>query len=78
VRVAEWRLFESDAVQSGRAGRNLYEALQEKIDAARELYSKSFFETCKSMVDYLHVELVRSLCDENVEVLGGKYPGPLV
>ncbi len=78
VQASEMRLFEPEAVQSGRAERNLYEALHERIDKARETYRKSFFEPCPSMVDYLHLELVRTLGNDNPELLGKDYPGPMV
>lgn len=78
VQVSEMRLFEPEAVQSGRANQNLYEALQERIDGARETYRKSFFDRCPSMVDYLHLELVRTLANDDPELLGKDYPGPLV
>jgi len=61
VEVARMRLFQSDAVLAGRAGRNLYDALRNSIDAARETFRQSFFAPCSSMVDYLHLELVQTL-----------------
>jgi hypothetical protein len=78
VQVSEMRLFEPDAVQSGRAERNLYHALRTRIDGARGTFHASFFLPCPSMVDYLHLELVRTLANDNPELLGGDYPGPLV
>lgn len=78
VRVSEMRLFEPDAVQSGRVHGNLYDALRTPIDTARDTFRASFFVPCPSMVDYLHVELVRTLAKDNPELLGGDYPGPLV
>jgi len=77
VQVSEMRLFEPEAVQSGRANYSLYEALQERIDGARETYRKSFFDRCPSMVDYLHLELVRTLGNDNPDILGKDYPGPM-
>jgi len=29
------------------------------------------------MVDYLHLEIIRSLARENSRLLGGNYPGPI-
>jgi hypothetical protein len=78
VQVSEMRLFEPDAVQSGRVHRDLYDALRTQIDRARENFRASFFLPCPSMVDYLHLELVRTLANDNPELLGGDYPGPLV
>jgi hypothetical protein len=78
VQVAEMRLFESDAVQSGRIQRNLYEALRKSIDAARETFRNQFFASCANMVDYLDLELTRTLANDDPNVLGKTYPGPLV
>jgi len=78
VQVAEMRLFETDAVQSGRMQRNLYEALRERIDKARDSFRKSFFVSCPSMVDYLHLELVKTLAQDDPDALGKDYPGPMV
>jgi hypothetical protein len=78
VQVAEMRLNESQAVQSGRARRALYGALRQPIDSARAGFREQFSSTCPSMVDYLHQELVRTLAQEDAELLGKDYPGPLV
>ena len=77
VQVAEMRLYEGDAVLSGRAKRNLYEALRKPIESARKTFHDSFFTPCPSMVDYLHLELVRTLANDDPELLGKDYPGPL-
>ena len=77
VQAAEMRLREPEAVQAGRARRNLYDALQKPIDEARAAFRKSFFVPCASMVDYLHLELVHTLANDNGELLGQNYPGPL-
>lgn len=78
VCVAELRLYESEAVKQGRAARDLYARLKEKIDAAREAYRRQFMDVCPSMVDYLHLELVRTLAHDDETLLGTDYPGPLV
>jgi hypothetical protein len=78
VDAAEMRLYETDAVASGRARRDLYGQLRERIDRARETFHKTFFEGCPSMVDYLHLELLHTLANDDPELLGKEYPGPLV
>jgi hypothetical protein len=78
VEVAEMRLFSTDAVRSGREKRDLYEALREPIDAARDSFRAQYFAACPSMVDYLHLELVRTLAHDDPELLGKEYPGPMV
>jgi hypothetical protein len=78
VETAEMRLFQGDAVRAGRAGRDLYDTLRNSIDAAREAFRLSFFAPCSSMVDYLHLELVHTLANDDPDLLGNNYPGPMV
>jgi hypothetical protein len=78
VQVAEMRLNEAAVVHSGAAQKNLYEALRPRIDAARAAMREKFFEPRPGMVDYLHLELVRTLAHDEPELLGKDYPGPLV
>ena len=77
VQVAQMRLTSPDAVRSGRAAHNLYAALQPQIDSAREKFREKHITMSPSMVDYLHLELLRSLADDNPSLLGSNYPGPL-
>jgi len=78
VRVAELRLHQSAAVQAARGKRNLYAGLQQQIDSARQEFRETFFKPCPSMVDYLHLELLRTLAHDDSDLLGKDYPGPLV
>ncbi len=78
VRTAEIRLREGQAVQAGRSRRDVYGAVKPAVDAAREEFRAAFFGACPSMVDYLHLELVRALANDDAELLGKDYPGPLV
>ena len=78
VQVAEMRLFEGDLVQVGRLRRDLYTLLRKPIDSARAAFREQFFKPCASMVDYLHLELVRTLGNDDPDLLGKDYPGPLV
>jgi DNA gyrase/topoisomerase IV subunit B len=78
VRTAELRLREGQAVQTGRARRDVYGALRSSIDAARAEFHAIFFTACPSMVDYLHMEILRALANDDTELLGKDYPGPLV
>lgn len=78
VQVAEIRLHQAQAVQTGRARGDLYGVLKTEIDAAREAFRTQFLEASPTMVDYLHRELVRTLAHEDAALLGKDYPGPLV
>jgi hypothetical protein len=77
VQVAEMRLFDPEIVHTGRARRDLYGALHNRIDAARSAFREQFFANSQTMVDYLHLEIVRTLANDNPDLLGKDYPGPL-
>lgn len=78
VQVAELRLYQSERVRQSRRDNNIYGVFRSEIDQAREEFRTQFVETCPSMLDYYHMELVRILANENEKVLGSEYPGPLV
>lgn len=75
--VAEIRLYRPDAVKAGRARQDLYSTLQDAIDEARQEFQRTFVAGSKTMVDYLHLELVRTLANDHDDWLGGAYPGRL-
>jgi hypothetical protein len=78
VQVADLRLYHPNAVEEGRRSAKLYETLRAQIDEAREVFRNKYVAAAPSMVDYLHLELVRSLAHDNPSLLGSNYPGPLV
>jgi hypothetical protein len=78
VRIAEMRLYKSQAVREGRRSGDLYAVLREDIDRGREVYRTQFMKSCPSMVDYFHEEMVRTLANHDASLLGERYPGPLV
>lgn len=77
VRVAELLLLHPEQIRKGRAHRRLYAALQEDIDAARAAYRDDFQSAVPALPDYLHLELVKTLANEDPAVLGESYPGAL-
>jgi hypothetical protein len=77
VQVAEMRLYKAGAVQAGREDRSIYRLLREEIDKSREQYRRQFVENCASMTDYLHVEMVKTLANDDEDLLGTDYPGKL-
>jgi hypothetical protein len=78
VQVAGIRLYQSEMVKNGRTAHDLYTSLKEEIDSARETYRREILNASDSMVDYLHLELVRTLANDDAELLGQDYPGPMV
>lgn len=77
VAVSEMRLHDAEAVDSGRRQRDLYSVLRDRMDAARESFRKLYFSATPTMVDYLHVEVLRTLAHDDPDLLGKEYPGPL-
>lgn len=77
VAVAETQLARPEACSAGREAGDLYLFVKPEIDRARETYRKQFMTT-PSMVDYLHLELLRVLADSDGSKLGVDYPGSMV
>ncbi len=77
VQAAEMRLYHSRAVAEGRRNRDVYGALREQIDNARDAFRRDFLSASPTMADYLHLELLRTLANDNVQLLGPEYPGAM-
>lgn len=78
VRVAEMRLYHADELRQGVFSGDIYGALRPQIDQARKDFLQNCLSKSSSMVDYLHVELLRSLAHDDERLLGSDYPGPMV
>ncbi len=76
VRVAEMRLYQAEAVRQGREQARLYMALRGEMDRGRAQFKHEFLHSA-SMIDYFHLELVRTLANDDSSLLGAEYPGPL-
>jgi hypothetical protein len=77
VKVAEIQLYQPAKVTAGRGARDLYGSLQPHIDAARAVFRERFLTPGWKIADYLHTELVRTLANDDAELLGPGYPGPM-
>jgi hypothetical protein len=77
VTVAEMQLSRPEACRAGREKGNLYLFLKNEIDAARNAFREQFM-VIPSMVDYLHLELVRATAEGEEQRLGADYPGQLI
>lgn len=78
VRVAEIRLYRPAEVEQGRIKRDLYGLLQREIDTGREIFRREYLHASNTMVDYFHLELLRTLAGEDTGKLGPSYPGPML
>lgn len=77
VTVAEMQLLRPEACRAGREKGNLYLFLKNEIEAARNAFRRQFM-VIPSMVDYLHLELVRAAAEGDEKRLGADYPGQLI
>ena len=78
VKVAELRLYHADRMRDGLGSGDIYGALRAEIDAARNAFLQAFLSKSSTMVDYLHLELLRSIAHDDDRLLGEDYPGPMV
>jgi hypothetical protein len=78
VKAAEMRLYHAEELRKGVFDGNIYNALQPEIDKARADFLQDFLSKSRTMVDYLHLEILRSLAHEDDRLLGQHYPGPMV
>lgn len=68
--VSEIRLYNEQAVQEGKANRDIYARLKEDIDRSREMYEQRIPPEVRAVSDYFYEELVRTLADGDPDVLG--------
>jgi hypothetical protein len=74
LKVSEMRLYHSETVRRGIKRSDLYLVLKSEIDSARATYKKEF----PGVLDYLYLELVGNLANNDDRLLGPLFPGPLV
>ena len=72
--IDEIKLYNKDTVVEGRKNQDLYDRLKEDIEKSRITYQKRYGSTAAADSDYFNQELVRSLAEDNVTLLGVNYP----
>lgn len=73
ARVARWMLEESERVSAGRARRDVYGTLRDRIEGARGEFAARYLPG----PDELHLEMVAQLARGDAGCMGKDYPGPL-
>ena len=68
--VSEIRLYNEQAVQDGRAARDIYNRLREDIDRSREMFEQRVPADIRADSNYFYEELVRILGDGDPDTLG--------
>jgi hypothetical protein len=66
----EIKLYNQAKVAEGRKNRDLYDRLKEDIEKSRATYMKRYGSTVASQGDYFSVEMVRSLAEDDVSLMG--------
>lgn len=68
--VSEIRLYNEQAVQDGKANKDIYRRLKDDIDRSREMYEQRVPAEVRSTTNYFFEELVRTLADGDPDALG--------
>jgi hypothetical protein len=71
--VDEIKLYNQAKVAEGRKNKDLYDRLKEDIDKSRATFKKRYGSTAAASVDYLQAELVRSLAEDDISVMGANF-----
>jgi hypothetical protein len=71
--VDEIKLYNQAKVAEGRKNKDLYDRLKEDIDKSRATFKKRYGNTVAANVDYLQAEIVRSLAEDDIAVMGPNF-----
>jgi len=69
----EIKLYNQAKVAEGRKHKDLYDRLKEDIDKSRSTYHKRYGSTVAASADYFSSELIRSLAEDDVSLLGPNF-----
>jgi hypothetical protein len=71
--VDEIKLYNQAKVAEGRRNKDLYDRLKEDIDKSRGTFQKRYGSTAAATADYFQSELVRSLAEDDLTVMGANF-----
>jgi hypothetical protein len=71
--VDEIKLYNQAKVNEGRRNRDLYDRLKEDIDKSRATFQKRYGSTVAASGDYFQKEVVRSLAEDDLSVMGANF-----
>ena len=71
--VDEIKLYNQAKVAEGRKHKDLYDRLKEAIEKSRGTYQKRYGNTVASSGDYFQHELVRSLAEDDISIMGTNF-----
>ncbi len=71
--VDEIKLYNQAKVNDGRRHKDLYDRLKEDIDKSRATFQKRYGNTAAATGDYFQKEVVRSLAEDDLSVMGANF-----
>ena len=71
--VDEIKLYNQAKVAEGRRHKDLYDRLKEDIDKSRGTFQKRYGNTAAASGDYFQHELLRSLAEDDVSIMGSNF-----
>ena len=69
----EIKLYNQAKLVEGRKHKDLYDRLREDIEKSRATYQKRYGNTAAGSADYFSQELIRSLAEDDVSLLGSNF-----
>jgi hypothetical protein len=71
--VDEIKLYNQAKVAEGRRNKDLYDRLKEDIDKSQATFQKRYGGTVAASVDYFQQEIMRSLAEDDISVMGPNF-----
>ena len=71
--VDEIKLYNQAKVSEGRRNKDLYDRLKEDIEKSRVTFQKRYGNTAAAGADYFSKEVLRSLAEDDLSVMGGNF-----
>jgi hypothetical protein len=71
--VDEIKLYNQAKVSEGRRNKDVYDRLREDIDKSRGTFQKRYGNTAAASGDYFHHELLRSLAEDDISIMGPNF-----
>jgi len=71
--VDEIKLYNQAKVNEGRRNKDLYDRLKEDIEKSRATFQKRYGSTAAASGDYFQKEVVRSLAEDDMSVMGDSF-----
>jgi hypothetical protein len=71
--VDEIKLYNQAKVAEGRKNKDLYDRLKDDIESSRATYQKRYGSTVAASGGYFSNEVIRSLAEDDVSILGGNF-----